>query len=342
MSDLQSIDINVCPGTLQANYSTYSPKCLKEMFGGKKVSHILPFASPLEEGAQQQMFMENRKHISISGMQEKYSLKLIGNNLELTDKGGEYILKPITVGLLNNSQVPANEHLTMQIAEQVFKIPTAKCALIFFNDGSPAYLSKRFDVKENGSRCLKEDFAVLAQVTSKNAGRNFKYDYSYEKMAALIDAYFPASIAAKEGFFKLVVFNYLFSNGDAHLKNFSRLDCEGKGNGILSPAYDLINTRIHISDTDLALAGGLFEKDYMSNSYQTLQYYAYDDFFRFGERIGLIPVRIKRFLTQLLSSQRLVEDLIDRSFLNHDTKKVYLNHYLHKHTKLSKSISGLI
>ena len=63
---------------------------------------------------------------------------------------------------------PANEHLTMQIAAQVFKLPAAKNALIFFNDGMPAYITKRFDVKEDGSRCLKEDFASLAKLTAKS------------------------------------------------------------------------------------------------------------------------------------------------------------------------------
>jgi serine/threonine-protein kinase HipA len=41
-------------------------------------------------------------------------------------------------------QLPANEHLTIQIAKQVYGITVAKNAVIFFKDGSPAYITKRF------------------------------------------------------------------------------------------------------------------------------------------------------------------------------------------------------
>jgi serine/threonine-protein kinase HipA len=51
--------------------------------------------------------------------------------------------------------MPANEHLTMQIARQVYGIETAENALIFFKDGAPAYITKRFDVKEDGNYLKK-------------------------------------------------------------------------------------------------------------------------------------------------------------------------------------------
>ena len=37
----------------------------------------------------------------------------------------------------------------MQIAKQVYGINAAENAIIFFKDGSPAYITKRFDVKPN-------------------------------------------------------------------------------------------------------------------------------------------------------------------------------------------------
>ena len=337
-----NVNIQVCPGTLAEGFTTYSLKCRKEMFNGKKVSHILPFSSPQKEDGQQKLFIENKTRISISGVQEKFSLKLAGNILELTDTHGEYILKPIPTDLLNASQVPANEHLTMQIAAQVFKLPVAKNAVIFFNDGLPAYITKRFDVKENGSRCLKEDFASLAQLTSKSGGKNYKYDYSYEAMAALIDQYFPAAIAAKEIFFQLIIFNYLFSNGDAHLKNFSRIDCSAIGDAFLAPAYDLINTRLHVDDSDLALKQGLYEDDYTHPSYSTYGFYALDDFLDFGKRIGLNPIRIKRMILKFLTNEEKVKSLISRSFLNEKSRLKYIELYEDKRKRLMRSFSGLI
>lgn len=330
--------IQVCPGTLAEGFNTYSLKCRKEMFNGKRVSHILPFPSPQTEGEQKKLFTENKTRISISGVQEKYSLKLVDNKLELTDKGGEYILKPIPTDLMYVNQVPANEHLTMQIATQVFKLPTAKNALIYFNDGVPAYITKRFDVKEDGSKCLKEDFASLAQVTTKTAGKNYKYEYSYEEMSFLIDAFIPTTIKSKEFFFQLIVFNYLFSNGDAHLKNFSRIDCMGNGDAFLTPAYDLVNTRLHVDDSDLALTNGLYNKDYDYASYAHYGFYAFDDFLEFGLRIGLIKQRAKRMILHFLNKTDEVKNLVKKSFLSDSMKEKYIVLYTDKLNRLSKSL----
>lgn len=35
-----------CPSTLAEGYESYSPVALKNLFAGKKVSHILPYDSP--------------------------------------------------------------------------------------------------------------------------------------------------------------------------------------------------------------------------------------------------------------------------------------------------------
>lgn len=123
----------------------------------------------------------------MSGVQEKLSYLLKNNLLSLTQEGeqGTYILKPIPRDLKKVDQVPANEHLTMQIARQVYGINTAANALIFFNDGVPAYITKRLDIKDDSSKWSKEDFASLAGKTRDNAGSNFKYTYSYEEAGLL-------------------------------------------------------------------------------------------------------------------------------------------------------------
>lgn len=199
--------------------------------------------------------MENRKRISISGVQEKLSVVLDKNILRLTNQGeqGTYILKPIPRDLKKVDQVPANEHLTMQIAKQVYGINVAENAMIFFKDGSPAYITKRFDVKPEGTKWGKEDFATLAGKTKDNAGPDFKYEYSYEEPGLLFQKYVAAWRIEIEKYFVLVVFNYAFSNGDAHLKNFSLLENK-PGDYLMSPAYDLVNTRLHFDDTDFALS----------------------------------------------------------------------------------------
>lgn len=83
----------------------------------------------------------------------------------------------------------------------------------------------------------------------------------------LIQKYVPAWRVEVEKFFSLVVFNYLFSNGDAHLKNFSLLESTN-GDYLLSPAYDLINTKLHVDDTDFALEKGLFADEFQSGQFK--------------------------------------------------------------------------
>jgi len=320
--------LNVCPGTLEEGFSSYSPACLRRLFDDEKVSHLLPFDSPRNNEDVADFFLESRNRISISGVQEKISLILDENTLRPTAAGetGRYILKPIPRDLKKVSQVPANEHLTMQIARQVYGLNVAENALAFFQDGSPAYLTKRFEVRSDGLRWALEDFASLAGKTTDNAGPNFKYHFSYEAMGLLIQQFITNWHVEMERFFSLVLFNYAFSNGDAHLKNFSLLETAA-GNHCLSPAYDLINTNIHVDDTDFALDKALFADDFKSKFWQKSGHASADDFRMFGRRIGVLEDRIESLLQPFLKRQPLVEALIERSFLDMPVKRAYLLYY---------------
>ena len=330
--------INHCPSTLQEGYETYSPSALRNLFNGKKVSPILPYQNFNKSDEIQELFLENRKRISISGVQDKLSVILEKNKLRLTYEGekGDYILKPIPVDLKIASQVPANEHLTMQIASQIYGIETAINGLVFFQDGTPAYITKRFDRKNKDNNWGKEDFASLAGKSSMNDGANFKYNYSYEAIGSLIRQYTGAWQIDIERYFALVVFNYLFSNGDAHLKNFALLETSSSDYR-LSPAYDLINTRIHVDDTDFALDKELFEDKFQSPYFKRTNHACNTDFIEFGNRIGVKSSRIEQLLKPFLENQAQVEVFIKRSFLSETTKKTYWQHYKTKRNHLVKS-----
>jgi serine/threonine-protein kinase HipA len=332
---MSTVNVKYCPGTLAEGFVTYSPACLRQLFNGKKVSHVLPYQQPQQNEMVAEQFMENRKRISIAGVQEKLSLLLEKNQLRLTMQGehGTYLLKPIPRDLKKNDQVPANEHLTMQIAKQVFGIHTADNAMIFFNDGTPAYITKRFDVKVDGGKWGKEDFATLAGKTKDNAGFNFKYAYSYEELGRLIQQYVPAWRIEIEKYFALVVFNFLFSNGDAHLKNFSLLESVN-GDYLLSPAYDLVNTRLHVDDSDFALDKGLFVDDFKTTQYQKRGLPCKDDFLEFAKRIGVQAARAEKLLSPFFQKRSLIETLIGRSFLAEPNKRAYMLLYNTKRNHL--------
>jgi serine/threonine-protein kinase HipA len=334
---MQLNEIKYCPGTLAEGFTSYSPLCLRKLFNGRKVNCVLSYDTPAHDDDVAREFMENRKRISISGVQEKLSLLLVKNELRLTREGekGTYILKPIPRDVRYPDQVPANEHLTMQIARQVFRINTAENAMIFFKEGSPAYITRRFDVKEDGLNWGKEDFASLAVKSSDNAGPNFKYDYSYEELGILIKRYVPSWRIEIEKFFTLVLFNYLISNGDAHLKNFALLE-NSTGDYLLSPAYDLINTRIHVDDADFALSKGLFKDEFRSETYKKSGHASFADFEEFGKRIGMSESRILKLSKPFLQKQPMVETLVRRSFLNEKSRRAYLLHYNTKINRLNQ------
>lgn len=64
-------DIHICPSTLAAGYSTYSPEALKLLFDGKKVSHIFPGLSPLNNSWEAKEAYKQVGRISLSGVQSK-------------------------------------------------------------------------------------------------------------------------------------------------------------------------------------------------------------------------------------------------------------------------------
>jgi serine/threonine-protein kinase HipA len=338
-------DLKYCPSTLAEGFNTYSPSALRNMFFGKKVSHVLDFDAPdiSEEVAEQ--FRQNSKTLSVSGAQFKQSLRLEKNKLRLTQPGesGQYILKPIPIRppFGKPEELPANEHLTMQIARQVYDMGTADCAIIFFKNGEPAYITKRFDYNPDGGKIAQEDFASLSGL-ARDKDDSYKHRGSYEDIANIMKRHVAAYAVEIEKYFERVVFNYLFSNGDAHLKNFS-LSQTPSGDYILSPAYDMIDTRIHIpSDSFFALSDGLFSGNFDTESFKALGFYAYDDFYEFGLRIGMMQTRVGKILKKYRTESRDTRDLINRSLLTVEVKAVYESHYDDRLRMLNNSYTKLI
>jgi serine/threonine-protein kinase HipA len=333
----------VCPATLQSGYDTYSPKARKLLFDGQRVAHQLSFR---HEDIRREVYdpsAQKARWLSLSGVQEKYGLVLAQRQLRLAlpHEQSTFILKPIPPDftLQNVTDVPANEHLTMQIARQIYDIPTAGNALVFFADDEPALLVKRFDFRPDGSKWRQEDFASLSGRTGEIAGPNFKYDGSYEDIAALIRQFLPAYRVEQEKFFRLLLFNYLFSNGDAHLKNFSILETPD-GDFVLSPTYDLICTRLHVDDSDLALNNGLFKDDFETDSYIANAFYAYDDWFAFGVRIGIFEQRVRRQLALFQQDYADVRALVANSFLSEQGKQQFMACYESRLQRLRYSMVG--
>ena len=311
----------------------YCLSCRKKLFDGKRVPTVLDFDKPKAENMK--MYNEHSKRMSISGVQLKYSLRLNGNKLELCETNGQYIIKPIPTAdhLEMMEDAPENEHLTMQIASQIFNIKTAHNALIYFKDGTPAYITKRFDVKGDGNKYIQEDFAQITNRTKETHGESYKYEGSYLEIGELIKIFVPASMIAIENFFKLVLFNYVFSNGDAHLKNFSLVRNEF-AEMELSPSYDLMSTIIHTpSERDTAL--DLYDKDHESAYYATYGHYGRTEFIEFAKRLGIVEVRYMRIINEFLEKDKEVNDFIQNSSLSNKALESFSINYKSRSKRLS-------
>lgn len=322
--------IKYCPGTLTEGYNTYSRACLSKVFKGKKVNHILPYDSPNTNSEMDELFDNNRKRMSISGVQEKFSVLLYKNKLRLVNEGeqGEYILKPIPGAGRRPESMPANEHLTMQIAKQAYGIETAENALIFFKNGSPAYITKRFDLKEDGSKLAQEDFASLSGRVPQTHGEHYKYTGNYYELFQILKNFVPAYLLEAPKLLKIIIFNYLFSNGDAHFKNFSLIETS-MGDFKLSPAYDLLNSRLHIEDKDFALEDGLLPKNLAQgkviSQIETL-----------SEKAGISKLIYNDIINTMFNQSDLVEQLTYSSFLDEKTQKNYFQSYQTRLKRLKK------
>jgi serine/threonine-protein kinase HipA len=219
----------------------YHPGCLASLFG----TEVLPL---LDIGLSKLMGLaaEMAGKMSISGVQEKVSLRLSDDKsrLEIAPAGGRYILKPEPSRF---AFVPQNEHLTMRLAVLV-GIGAPPFGLVKLKDKSIAYVIKRFDRLEDGTKLQVEDFCQLAEKPLRD-----KYQGSGELCVRILRKYASEPLIEIRNLFKVLLFSWWVSNGDQHLKNFSLLRTS-EGCWRLAPAYDLICTRLPIpSDRDLAL-----------------------------------------------------------------------------------------
>jgi len=259
---------------------------------------------------------------SISGVQDKVELSRHRGKFELVDHGGEYILKPIPSMPLPRYQieVPLNEALTMSIAGKVFGIETAKHEIVAFRDGELAYLTKRFDYRD-GQKIRQEDFCQLSGRTAASHGSDYKYNASYEECADILRRYCNASRVELPKLFRRILFCYVFSNGDAHLKNFSLYESV-QGDMVLSPAYDLLATSVHIP-TETPLALDLFADGHITAAFESLGFYSSADFIELGRCFGLAETSVRAQIEKFVSSVADVRAIIDASLLSPAAKTDY-------------------
>jgi serine/threonine-protein kinase HipA len=235
-----------CYNELTNGENDFHSLCSKKFFDSKIPSEIDFLEDDLE--AQGLILLNKRK--AVTGVQKKISLekqkqsnKKLPDRLTITGLSGGYILKPSSD---EYPFMPELEDLTMHLAE-ISKINTVPHSLIRMKSGKLAYITKRID-RKNGEKIHMEDMCQLTERLSEN-----KYSGSYEQVAKTIRKFTNRDLDVVN-FIELVIFSFITGNSDMHLKNFS-LIYNNSEDIILSPAYDLLPTKLLIKsdDEDVAL-----------------------------------------------------------------------------------------
>lgn len=272
-------------------------------------------------------FAEKVRRSSVSGVQEKVQLKRIRGGYAVVASGGDAILKPVPRNTVAKfaADIPANEHLTMQIAAKIFGVRTAENELVTLKDGEYAYLTRRFD-RRNGVAVPQEDFCQLSGRTEETHGSDYKYDASYEELADLVRRFCPSAAVENPKAFFLILFNYVFSNGDAHLKNFSLLESP-QGDYILTPAYDLLNTAIHFPNEPSAVGLDFFADGHFTPRYEELGFYSSADFIELGRCFGVEEKAVRKLLAGFPAKAEAVEKAVAESFLSEPAREMYIERF---------------
>ena len=291
----------------------YHSSCSKRFFGTSYVPELELSKEKLNQLAQ----ITVNKRLAVTGVQPKLSLSLEGSKTEkrltLVGLWGDYILKPQSTEF---PFMPEVEDLTMHLAD-LFKITTAKHALIRSSTGELAYITKRFDRKK-GTKIHVEDLCQLSELLTEQ-----KYKSSYERVGKIIKRFTTNSGLDVIKYFRLVLFSFLTGNNDMHLKNFSLMHTE---KGILfSPAYDLLNVNLIFPEDQEELAltlGGRKRKIKRS------------DFDQFAHSLDIANKVRDNIYADFYKQKDQVEEMISLSFLTQEYKMKYVEIFHHKMKQL--------
>lgn len=291
----------------------------RALFGRDSVSLLLPYTRA-------DIFSHSAslsKGMSISGVQQKLSLKVEGQLLQPTSVDGEYILKPSPIEYPHAAE---NEHVCM-IMSGVFGINTAKCGLAKFSDGELVYIVKRFDKEPDGTRYAQEDLTQAQGLDSTK-----KYQGTYELAGKALFTMTGGKLVVMQDYLRRIIFSYVIGNGDMHLKNLSVQRLAGNTSAVydrLTPNYDQLSTTIYpgLDGAGFLALGLLSEKDNstdeeaFSAAYEKFGYYTGSDFIELGLRLGLPTLAAKNEVDLFIARQDLALASINQSFLPATMKK---------------------
>lgn len=220
---------------------------------------------------------KEKKRFSLAGVQMKFSMREQDGRYQIAETGtlGNWIIKtPSTT----HRHVPLNEYSAMRLAELAgANIPDIRLVEMDRLEGLPAinlpdeqyaFAIRRFDRLE-GTRIHMEDFA---QILVKYPQEKYR-SANYQQIARVLYDYSEDGLGDVQQFARRLLINILLANGDAHLKNWSVIYPDTI-TPVLSPAYDIVTTRVYMGDErEFALNLGK-GKDWYQASMEQFEYWA--------------------------------------------------------------------
>ena len=192
--------------------------------------------------------------LSLAGAQDKLPVYIKGTQFYLPKNSGSattHIIKPINTGFIDISR---NEAFCMELAQRSgFSIPNSKIMKI---GGHELFVVDRYDRQEVNKEIVRIHQEDFCQAMGYPAERKYQETGGpgFVECRELIDEYLSnQGVINRLLFIRMMVFNYIIGNHDAHGKNFSILHNNGFE---LAPFYDLVSTQVYPLDNKFAMAIG--------------------------------------------------------------------------------------
>lgn len=273
---------------------------------------------------------ERGVRLSLAGAQNKLAVCLDEDKNISLAKGSKpttHIIKP------SIDRIPAsveNEFFCMRLAHELgLAVPHVEYRVV--NDIS-FFLIQRYDrsISKDGTitRLHQEDFCQALSIPPEN-----KYEReggpNLERCFKLLE---KCNQPAKDklNLIKIIIFNFLIGNADAHGKNFSLIH-EGKNSAYLAPFYDLYCTRIYPElDKKMAMKIGgkyKFEEihkpqwEKLANSADVKPSLIFDNLKLIAQKLLVLSVQVQQEMKEYKDmDQEILEDIV--SYIKKSCNKV--------------------
>lgn len=297
----------VCYDELSEGMVDYHPACSRKLFGSDT-----PPKLDFDRGSISKLATEViSSQTTLTGVQPKLSLDIDRGKKGVPDRftvvglWGRYILKPQSE---NFRHLPELEDVTMHLAE-IARIEVVPHGLIRMADGELSYITRRIDRANKGQKLPMEDFCQISNKLTEH-----KYKGSHEQIAKLLSEHSSRPTFDMLSYWEVVLFSWLVGNSDMHLKNFSLYRPKRSVGYQLTPAYDLLSTKLVMPEDKEELALTLSGKKSKLRG---------EHFVKAMQNSGILDKVIENTFTKFHQVSEMWFDFIQKSFLPDDMKEEY-------------------